>query len=190
MLANGVLENALLYPAVVGRREGNRPVIEVGGRWRRVHVTTRGRGRGVGVVLAVVFKGRVVHGGCTTVRGVGGVGVDVMRVVSGGASAHAASVGGGVELGLVVLVVHADGGVGLLVDWGGGEGGLVWVDAVCARAARRLVTRQDAVEVVVSVCGHGDQGAGGPEEADNQKYRQLLLDLKEFGGQGEFRLTC
>lgn len=121
-------------------------------------MTTLGRGRGVVVVSALVFKGRVVHGGCTPVRGVGGVGVDVMRVVSGGAGAHAASVGRGVELGLVVLVVHADGGVGLLIDGGRGEGGLVWVDAVCAAAARCLVARQDAVEVIVSVCGHGDQG--------------------------------
>lgn len=184
MLANEVLWIALLYPAVVRRREGNRPVIKVGGRWRRVHVTTRGRGRGVAAVLAMVLKGRVVHGGCTSVRCVGGVGVDVMSVVSGGAGAHAASVGGGIELGLVVLVVHADGGVSLLVNGGGGEGRLVWVDAICARAARRLVTRQDAVEVVVSVCGHGDQGRGGPEEANHQKYRQLLLDLVDFGRRG------
>lgn len=153
-------------------------------------MTTRGRGRGVGAVLAVVFKGRVVHGGCTTVRGIGGVGVDVMRVVSGGAGAHAASVGGGVELGLVILVVHANGGVGLLVHGGGGEGRLVRVDAVCARAARRLVTGQDAVEVVVSVCCHGEQGGGGPEEADEQKHCQLLLDSVDFGRQGGDRLTC
>lgn len=94
-----------------------------------------------------------------------------MRIVSGGARAHAASVGGGVELWLVILVVHAHGGVGLLVDGGGGESGLIWVDAVCSRAAGRLVTWQNAVEVVVSVCGHGDECGEGPEEADKKRYR-------------------
>lgn len=172
VLADEALQNALLYPAVVCRREGNWPVVIIvrGGRRRRIHMASRGRGRGVGVELAVVLKGRVVHGSCTAVRGVGGVGVDVMRIMSGGARAHAASVGGGVELWLVILVVHADGSVCLLVDGSGGESGLIWVDAVCTRAAGRLVTWQDAVEVIVSVCGHGDEGGEGPEETDKKKH--------------------
>ena len=108
---------------------------------------------GIGVEGAVVVEGVVVDpvavaaivAPLVAVGGLAGAAVGGVEVLGDGGA-----VGVG-PVWVVVMVVHADGGVGLLVVGGraGGKEGLVRVDVAAAAGLHVVIAGQVAVELVV-----------------------------------------
>ena len=89
--------------------------------------------------------------------------VGVVRIM-GCVAVRAAAVGRGVELGLVVVIMHTHRRICIVVVRSRGEGGLVGV-YVLVLDAHVVIAGERAVEVVVSESGYAQEGSTGEEKA-------------------------